>query len=336
MSEIADITDFFIQVISNLKNGKFDLCSPLEEIVLKSAGNDLAYIDNRKDAKNVYGVDIWKELRDKIGEKKFNQLLEDSNITKNLQYSKSQQFPDFIFKVRKVGNKFTCGGLLELKDSKGGSISSFNSTIPTRTKNLKEIEVVNGGDLVLRIASIVDGKSIKREYCTSERRCFYLVRTHSKDPDKVKVSIIDGSFFETISKDHLLYQVLLQILHEHIKKKELQIPKSTLEQVQKVLSEITDQTIIAASRNIEGASIRPRLRIMAEVHNEGNPHSSHYPQILEKSFNLILKSTPQTEKIKNVLLNEIPELKTFTIKHKRNGDHTVLQLRLTVVRNLPI
>jgi hypothetical protein len=329
MSEIPDITEFFTQAINNLRNGELNLCSPLEEMVLKSAGNNLVYIDDRRNAKNVYGFDIWKELKDKLGEVEFEKLLRDSNIAENIKYSKSQQFPDFIFRVREIGGKLSCGSLLELKDSKGGSISSFNSTIPTRTKNLKEVEVVNGGDLVLRIASIIDEKSLEGEYYTFERRCFYLVRTHSENPEKVKVSIVDGSFFETVPKDHLLYQVLHQILHEHIKKKELEIPQSTLEQVEKVLSEITDQTIIAASRTVEGASIRPRLRIMAEVHSEGNPHSSHYPQISEKSFNLILKSTPQTEKIKSTLLNEIPDLKTFTIKHKRNGDHIVLQFRLT-------
>jgi hypothetical protein len=176
-------------------------------------------------------------------------------------------------------------------------------------------------------ASIIDRKPLEEKYYTFERRCFYLVRTHSKNRDKVKISIVDGSFFETIPKDHLLYQVFYQILHNHIKKKELEISEDTLRQVEKVLSEITDQTIIASSREIKGASIRPRLRIMAEVHSEGNPHSKNYPQIVDKSFNLILKSNPQTQKIKNMLLNEIPELKAFTIKHKRNGDHIVLQLR---------
>ncbi len=328
MSEIPDITEFFTQTISNLRNGELNLCSPLEEVVLKSAGNNLAYVDNRRDAKNVYNFDIWKELKEKLGEEKFNQRIMHSNITENLKYSKSQQFPDFIFKVREIGGRLSCGSLLELKDSKGGSISSFNSIIPTQTKNLKEVEVVNGGDLVLRIASVIDEKSLEEEYYTFERRCFYLVRTHSENPDKVKVSIVDGSFFETVPKDHLLYQVLHQILHEHIKKKELEISQTTLEQVEKVLSEITDQTIIGASRTIEGASIQLKLGIIGEVHSEGNPHSSHYPQISDKSFNLILKATPQTEKIKNMLLKEIPELKTFTIKHKRNGDHIVFQFNL--------
>ena len=51
-----------------------------------------------------------------------------------------------------------CGSLMELKDSKSGSIASFNSTIPTKQKSLEEINVINGGDLVSRIAKILDGE----------------------------------------------------------------------------------------------------------------------------------------------------------------------------------
>ncbi|WXG42166.1 MAG: hypothetical protein WED07_15615 [Candidatus Freyarchaeum deiterrae] len=329
MIEFTDVTDFFMQVVSNLKNGEFNLSSPLEEIVLKSEGSNLAYVDNRKDALNKYGFDLWKELRDELGEEELDQLLKKRKVDLNLKYSESQQFPDFIFKVKEAGSEFTCGCILELKDSKGGSIASFNSTIPTQSKTLEEIDVINGRNLVSRISSIIDRKSPEGKYYRFERRCFYLVRTHNENQNKTKISIIDGSFFETIPKDHLLYQVFHQIFHNHIKKKKLKIDSKTLEQIEKVLSEITDQTIIASSRDVEGASIRPRLRIMAEVHSEGNPHSSNYPQISEKSFNLILKSNPQTEKIKDMLLNELPELNTFIIKHKRNGGHIVLQFRLT-------
>lgn len=328
MIEFADIKEFFVQAVNNLKNGEFNLSSSLEEIVLKSARRNLAYVDNRKDALNRYGFDLWRELKDELGERELNQILKKSKIDVNLKYSQSQQFPDFIFKVKEEKDELTRGSLLELKDSKGGNIASFNSTIPTQSKTLEEIDVINGRNLVSRITSIIDRKFPEGKYYTFERRCFYLVRTHSEKPNKAKISIVDGSFFETIPKDHLLYQVFYQILHNHIKKKKLKIDSKTLEQVQKVLSEITDQTIIASSRDVEGASIRPRLRIMAEVHSEGNPHSSNYPQISEKSFNLILKSTPQTEKIKSTLLKEIPELKTFTIKHKRNGDHIALQFSL--------
>ncbi len=327
--EYLDAVDLFTRVIQNLEKAIFNLCSPLEEIVLKSVGDRLAYVDNRRDASDKYGFDFWGELKKR---KDFEKILSSSRISKKLLYSKSENFPDFLFKVRRIDNKFTCGSLLELKDSKGGSIASFNSTLPTRFKSLEEIDIVNGGDLVSRIARVVDGIPPKeeyyREYYTFERRCFYLVRTYRCNPDKVKVSIVDGSFFETIPKDNLIYQVFLQILHNHIKKKELKIPPETLKQVEEALSHITDQTIIAASRIVEGASVKPRLRIMAEVHSEGNPHSSYYPEIKEKSFNLILQLNSQTLELEKELLKKIPKLQTFIIHHKRNGDHIVFHFRL--------
>ena len=82
---------------------------------------------------------------------------------------------------------------------------------------------------------------------------------------------------------------------------------------------------IAGSQIIEGASVKPRLRIMAEVHPEGNPHSRFYPEITESSFNLILESSPQVKKFKKELCERIPEIDIFSIYHKRNGEHIVFQ-----------
>jgi predicted Zn-dependent protease len=112
-------------------------------------------------------------------------------------------------------------------------------------------------------------------------------------------------------------------------KKGLKISENTLKEIESVLANITDQTIIASSRIIEGASIRPRLRVMAEVHTEGNPHSSYYPEIVENSFNLILKDEPQISEVKKEISQRIPEIRIFTIHHKRNGPHVVFQFRFT-------
>ena len=327
MSEFSDIIDFFIQAVNNIKNNSLNPSSPLEEIVLKSAGRDLAYIDNRRDALGKFGFDFWEGLMNDLGERGLSQLLRDSKISNRLQYSKSEQFPDFLFKIRRINGNPICGSLLELKDSAGRNIASFNSTLPTHFKNLDEINIVNGKNLVSRIASIIDESYSERDCQTLERRCFYLVRTHRGDPDKVRISIIDGSFFETVPKDHLIHQVFLQILSNHINSGQLTISPEKLIQVKEVLSNITDQTIIATSRIVNGASIRPRLRIMAEVHSEGNPHSSHYPQISEGTFNFILSSTAQSTILEERLLSEIPELESFTIKHLRNGEHIVFQYR---------
>lgn len=327
MSEFSDVVDFFIRVVNNLKDDSLNPSSPLEEIVLKSAGRDLAYIDNRRDALGKFRFDFWESLMSDLGEMGLSQLLRNTKISNKLQYSKSEQFPDFLFKVRRTNGNLTCGSLLELKDSAGRNIASFNSTLPTHFKNLDEIDIVNGKNLVSRISSIIDENYSQGDCHALERRCFYLVRTHRGTPEKIRISIIDGSFFETVPKDHLIHQVFLQILSNHINSGQLEISPEKLSQVQEVLSNITDQTIIATSRIVNGASIRPRLRIMAEVHREGNPHSSHYPQISEGTFNFILLANAQSTMLIERLVSEIPELEIFTIKHLRNGEHIVFQFR---------
>ena len=320
MYEFIDVIEFFIGIANNLKKGAVNLHTPLEEMVLKACRGDLAYIDNRRDAKGKYGYDFWGDLD--------SSWLTNQGIEERLLYSKSEQFPDFIFKVRRCESKLVCGSLLELKDSKGGSVASFNSTLPTKYKSLEEIDVINGNNLVSRFASVIDGKlSLAENYYTLQRKCFYLIRTH-KDDNRVKLSLVDGSFFETVPKEHLIYQMFLNILRAHLEKKDLKILPETLKQVEEVLSQVTDQTIIAASQIIERASVRPRLRIMAEVHSEGNPHSSFYPEISEGSFNLILHAFAYDEKAAKLISQRIPEVKMLTIHHKRNGEHIVFQFKL--------
>jgi hypothetical protein len=243
MHEFTDVTKFFINTINNLKRKVISLDSPLEEIVLKGSGGNLAYVDDRRDAKQKYGYDFWAGLHPTWFQ----------GIEERLLYSKSQQFPDFLFKLRRHDKELVCGCLPELKDSKGGNIASFNSTLPTKDKSLEEIDVINGNSLVSRIASIKDEKLAKEEnYYTYQRKCFYLVRTHA-DTEKVKVSIVDGSFFETIPKEHLIYQMFLNVLHAHLKKKDMKLTSETLKQIEDALSYVTDQTIIASSQVIEKA-----------------------------------------------------------------------------------
>jgi len=316
---LTEPTALFVRAVDNLKKGTINMHSPLEEFMIKTCGKDLAYIDNRKDAKQTYGFDFWSNLS--------VDWLKSKGIEKNLLYSQSQHFPDFLFKVKKHEKKIIGGSLIELKDSKGGSIASFNSTIPTKYKSLEEIDVVNGDRLVSRIATIMDGKlAVDENYFKFERRCLYLIRTY-KESEKVKISIVDGSFFETIPKEHLFYQMLMNVLRLHLEKKKIEISTQMLKNVEEAFSHITDQTIIAQSQTIEKASVKPRLRIMAEVHSEGNPHSQHYPEITEGSFNLILQSSPEIKQVEKEMSTNIPEVEIFSIFHKRNGEHTVFQFR---------
>ena len=113
----------------------------------------------------------------------------------------------------------------------------------------------------------------------------------------------------------------------NLEKKEIHLPPETLTQLEKALSLVTDQTIIARSQIIEKASVRPRLRIMAEVHTEGNPHSRFYPEVSERSLNFIVGAPAYKKELADVISQKIPEIKRFTIQHKRNGEHVVFQFR---------
>ena len=176
MLDFINVLEFFIELVNNLKKGIINFYSPLEEIVVKASGNSLAYVDNRRDAMEKYGYDFWNDLRKLfINNTEFKEWIKIQGIREKLLYSKSEQFPDFLFKVEKHKDKLISGCLLELKDSKSGNIASFNSTLPTKRKSLEEIDIINNTKLVSKIAAIIDRNFAKVEkYYVCQRRSFYL------------------------------------------------------------------------------------------------------------------------------------------------------------------
>jgi len=330
--DFEDVIQFYFDIVVSIKEKKLSLTSPLDAIVFVAGKGRFAYVDNRKGARK-YNYDFWDKVREKYkDEQEFLSSLKDRGVREGVLYSVSQCFPDFLFRARLQDGRLRNGSLLELKDSKGGSIASFNSTLPTRHKSLDEIDVINGHGLVGKIASLIDGEAAGSEnYRTFERRCFYLVRTHNRDIGKCKVSIVDGSFFETVSKGHLINEMFLNILRKHLNREQIdRQERERIERISKeVFSHITDQTIIAASQVIERASVRPRLRIMAEVHPEGNPHNGkHYPEIEPQSLNLIIREEDCSDSVSEEIEGRIKGVKCFSIEHKRNGPHKVFQLIL--------
>src|SRR4030067_160479 len=145
MMSLSDAAELFTNAINDIKKRVISLDSPLEEIVLKECSQSIAYVDNRGSAKKDYGFDLWKDVD--LG------LLRKQRLNERLFYSESQQFPDFLFKTKRKEGNYIRGSLMELKDSKGSNISSFNSTIPTKTKTLEEIDIVNGNKLVSKTTS---------------------------------------------------------------------------------------------------------------------------------------------------------------------------------------
>ena len=115
-----EILEFFVECAKKLREGVLDLAnSKLEDMVLLSAGKNLAYVDDRKYAKEkgidiLEGVSIPLKIKRKIEKKRF---------------TKSNLFPDFMFKARERGGNFDGGSILELKDSKSNSIAIQKATV---------------------------------------------------------------------------------------------------------------------------------------------------------------------------------------------------------------
>jgi hypothetical protein len=213
---------------------------------------------------------------------------------------------------------------------------------PTFAKSLKDVGEIMGSNAISAAATIRDlPLSLSEGYLEKQRHCFYLLRTNATHPNEVRLSLVEGSFFETVPKQKLLEGVWHQLLEASA------VPEANRESVARLLAELK-QSEIAQSRIIPRAAVRPRLRLMAEVHSDANPHQ--YDQVGARTANLILKAEweDDTRWIQEALAAEAVEavregpgfvislpteagaarLDHFRITHRLNGPHLVLQYRL--------
>lgn len=249
----------------------------------------------------------------------------------------SGAFPDFVLACEShspLGN----GALLELKDSAGDQIASFNSTLPSAQKQISR--------LTKMVQTAVQNYESKRGCaCPDERDCFYLVRTKNKSPDACRLSVVQGTFFETIPNQELLKSLWKDLLEQS---------GASIEQYQEILEHLAnlERDQIAESRVIERAAIKPRLRIMSEVVAEANPH--RYQEIGERTVNLILKAPSEggSESLErwilrcfttdNLLAQPVSDdvlaisddfgcqvnCRIVRVEHKLNGLHLAVQVQL--------
>jgi hypothetical protein len=247
----------------------------------------------------------------------------------------SGAFPDFVLACEEhnpVGN----GALLELKDSKGKQVASFNSTLPSACKSLDKLT-----SLVRETVQRYEAQKGGNVGCSNKRDCFYLVRTMRDNPKECRISVVQGTFFETIPNEQLLRSLWQEVLQQ------ANIPEEQQQQVLDYLARL-ERDEIAQSRLIEGASVKPRLRIMSEVVSDANPHL--YKPISARTVNLILKAPDEDAGLDvlgewsakcfqqdnlqanlsgNTLMVFVDEreikYKIFQIRHRRNGLHLVVQ-----------
>jgi len=236
-------------------------------------------------------------------------------------------FPDMAIRINKDRRIFTGGELIELKDSDSYTVSSFNSTIPSRSKRIDEI--ISGENSIIKQQMEKAGNDIAS---LPVRDVFYLVRGRKKQ--HTKVCLVYGSFFETISIENLISQSFSQVLDERLK----EIGKDISDELKKTLLSIfSQQENFSKVRNVDKASVKLRFRIMTEVKAEGNIlNSNKYPEIKDDTLNFILRCQDEDgeKEVRHKLgmvfnETELNRFNIFKIKHHFNGHFLILQTDLT-------
>lgn len=233
-------------------------------------------------------------------------------------------FPDLAIKLNTDRSKFTGGELIEMKDSKTYSVSSFNSTIPTGKKNIHKIIPSESSKTFTQMRFAGDDV-----FSLEEREVYYLVR--GRKGKAQKICLIHGSFFETISAKELIRQSFKQVLDENLAGKE--ISDEIRSQLEEVLS---DQEDFSRVRSVDKASVKLRFRVMTEVKPEGNIlNSNQYPEIKDNTLNLIVPFHGEDEradvahKVEIVVGKKAMKgINAFSLKHPLNGWYVVFQVNV--------
>jgi hypothetical protein len=236
------------------------------------------------------------------------------------------QFPDLAIKINTSDALFTGGELIELKDSKSYTVSSFNSTIPSGQKDIDK--VIKSANSIIKKQMQEAGDDI---YSLPTRDVFYLIRGKSKK--NVKIVLVHGSFFETVKTNSLISQSFEQVLAERLKEKGLNIGDNIKDLLVDIFSE---QESFSKVRNVNKASVKLRFRIMTEVKAEGNIlNSKKYPEIKDNTISLI--APRHNKKDEELALKRfasiysesaLKQFDIFNIKHLLNGYFTVFQQEL--------
>lgn len=263
---------------------------------------------------------FWKSLVDnKAKFKKVSKLDEFPFQEELLSCSNKGVFPDLAIRINSQA-QFSGGELVELKDSNVYNISSFNSTIPTGKKNIRNIIASEHGSVFKQMQDAGDDV-----FSLEVRDVYYLVRGRKKGHQKI--CLVHGSFFETIPAEDLVGETFSQVVDE-----ELNDPEITDDIKGKLKKALSRQDIFGRVRSVENASVSMRFRVLVEVKPQANIlNSNQYPEILDDTLNFVSPFYSEDEKENSVLnMKSVmgQKLKTFEVKHPFNGHFLVFQTSL--------
>lgn len=242
-----------------------------------------------------------------------------------LSCSNVGKFPDLAIRINPAGDP-PGGELIELKDSRSYTVSSFNSTIPTGKKSIDFL--TKGKTNVIRQQMEAAGDDI---YSLLVRDVYYLLR--GKKSNNTKICLVHGSFFETVKVEHLIQQAFNQVLEERLADNDEALNNELHKLILNIFSR---QDSFSKVRHVENASVKLRFRIMTEVEKEGNILSSRsYPAIKENTISLIIPHHTRTEfasarvHLQRALSrSELSIGEELVIKHPFNGEFFALSFSL--------
>lgn len=203
------------------------------------------------------------------------------------------KFPDIILRVNdEKGCPFRGGEMIEIKESQSYGMPSFNSTMPSAVKDIREVAPPGG-----KLHQAMCHSEGKDPYRLREREVYYLL--HGKKDRKgkadkrgacVKVCLVHGAFFDTLPLTEniraMFAAVVKDALHDN---PDAQSDPAFKQAGEKLMRLNWKQSYFNKTREVENSSIKMRLRLMAEVHQKANLlNAKHYPQIADDTLNMIV------------------------------------------------
>lgn len=250
-------------------------------------------------------------------------------------YGSRAQFPDMVLRTNENDSLFSGGEFIEIKDARSNYIiASFNSTIPSAYKNIRDYINPKG-----QLYAQMQNNEGKDPYSLEVREVYYLIRgcRHSN----YKVCLVQGSFFETVPEVQNIQSALCEALHEAMQDSEIQTQAEAENSIDTVLDFNWRREHLSKVRKHDEASVSIRMRVMADVINEANVlNSIQYPAITDNTLNMIVPgqdSKNSYEQIENLACTkmetafnckagELPDDITISrLQHLRGGAFVLFQ-----------
>ncbi len=236
-------------------------------------------------------------------------------------------FPDLVLRTNQNNPMFQGGEFIEIKDARNSySIPSFNSTIPSAHKNVRDYVSRNGA--LYAAMREVDGVD---PYLLERREVYYLVRGMRRSNSKV--CLIHGGFFETLCATENIKSALKDSMNDAMSNSNIQNADAARRAIDRVVSFGWKREHLAKVRHHKDASISIRMRVMSEVINQANPlDARQYPAIGDNTLNMIVPAHPESD-YEQLKENAVTKMATAFGVERDNLPNDLTVQRLLHLRN---